>query len=72
MKTQHLISVGFLVQEHQRSYRSIVETLAAAGLMPVQTLNLVPYYDLVAANRVLAPERALSAGEIIEGVEDAK
>ena len=68
MKTQHLISVGFLVQEHQMSYRSIVETLAAAGLKPVQTMNLVPYYDLYAANRVFAPDQVRALEETIEGV----
>ena len=65
MATQNLLSVGFLAQEHQRSPVEIVKTLSEAGVMPAQTLNLVAYYDLVEANRVLAP------GQLIRGTADA-
>ena len=61
-KTIHLASPALLCEQTQRSYFEVLKLLAAAGVKPIQTLDLVPYYDWSTASRVLE-----QAGPTIRG-----
>jgi hypothetical protein len=53
--TTHLVSIGHLCQEFQLGHFAVLKKLDAAGLKPVMTLNVVPYYDFDKSFRLLDP-----------------
>ena len=61
-ETQHLASPALLCEQTQKPYFEVLKLLAAAGVKPIQTLDLVPYYDWNVASRVLE-----QAGPTIRG-----
>ncbi len=64
--TQHLVSIGHLVQAFQRSYVDIVKTLADAGIKPVMTQNLTPWYDFNESYRTLDPAHPMIRGAFVD------
>jgi hypothetical protein len=52
-ENKHLASVGFLCEQERRSYFDVLEALTRAGIKPVLTLDLVPYFDWSEASRAL-------------------
>jgi hypothetical protein len=55
-KTKHVVSIGWLCQQFQRSYFDIMGAMAAAGVKPVMTIDLVPHYDFDDSFRALDPQ----------------
>ena len=56
-KTQHLVSIGQLCQQFQRSYFDVLKTLSDRAVRPVLTLDLVPFFDFDEAFRSLDRSR---------------
>ena len=65
-KPKHLATIGWLCQQEQRGYFDVLQTLDAAGVKPVWTINLTPHYDWCEASKALEQSPAM-----IKGAADA-